>query len=532
MGLFSRIVSSTQSLPSRAVAVLAAGFVVPQTAFGQEVAVIDSVELITYNVFAPDEEGSNFLFALANGVRFSTRNWVVSRELLLREGQPYDSALAAETARNLRRRGLFHTVEIDTVRTADGLLILRVLTQDSWSTQFQFNARSTGGEFTGNIALNEQNFLGTGNQASVGYRDEPDRTAWTFQTSLDRVGGTPLRVNGLYDDLSDGDVGFWNVGVPFRSQSDRSAAVYSGQAGTRRILQYRDGVQVDTLQRRRFQNNVTVAFAPRAGVDGFVRVGFQAQLRRDEVLFMADTGLVVPDTLTGAFGAFVEFQHPRFLELQYYNGFGRTEDIDLSTRVSFTTWVAPSAFGYERSGLGPVISARTGVVFGDNFASFRFRAGALINSQSVDSASVRAVLKLGSKAFDRQSTLLHVEAGILDGQPPGYEFDIGHGIGPRAFRSHSFTGDRTIWGILEHRVVLTDGLFNLLGIGLAGFFDYGGAWYADQDPRFGGDVGLGLRYGFNRSSAANVGRLDLAYRFGDGFTGNRWVVSFGRAFSF
>jgi hypothetical protein len=29
-----------------------------------------------------------------------------------------------------------------------------------------------------------------------------------------------------------------------------------------------------------------------------------------------------------------------------------------------------------------------------------------------------------------------------------------------------------------------------------------------------------------------VARIDLAYRFGEGFTGKRWVVSFGRAFPF
>jgi hypothetical protein len=73
---------------------------------------------------------------------------------------------------------------------------------------------------------------------------------------------------------------------------------------------------------------------------------------------------------------------------------------------------------------------------------------------------------------------------------------------------------------------------SLIGLGVAGFVDYGGAWYADQSPRVGGNVGLGLRMGGTTSTGPNVGRLDVAYRFGEGWSGSRWVVSFGQAYEF
>ena len=89
-----------------------------------------------------------------------------------------------------------------------------------------------------------------------------------------------------------------------------------------------------------------------------------------------------------------------------------------------------------------------------------------------------------------------------------------------------------VWGVLEHRMLLVDEFVGLFGLGVAGFLDYGGAWFSDQPTRFGGDVGVGLRLGTTRSTSNNLGRLDVAYRFGDGFVGNRWVFSFGRAFDF
>ncbi len=65
---------------------------------------------------------------------------------------------------------------------------------------------------------------------------------------------------------------------------------------------------------------------------------------------------------------------------------------------------------------------------------------------------------------------------------------------------------------------------------VAAFFDYGGAWYADQDPRLGGNVGLGLRLGGIRGIGGSLTRLDFGYTFGDGVTENGIVVGIGRAF--
>jgi hypothetical protein len=89
-----------------------------------------------------------------------------------------------------------------------------------------------------------------------------------------------------------------------------------------------------------------------------------------------------------------------------------------------------------------------------------------------------------------------------------------------------------VWGTLEHRAYLIDELFNLFGLGFAAFLDYGGAWYPDERPRKGGNVGVGLRLGATRATGANLGRFDLAYRFGDGVGADRWIFSFGRAFTY
>ena len=115
---------------------------------------------------------------------------------------------------------------------------------------------------------------------------------------------------------------------------------------------------------------------------------------------------------------------------------------------------------------------------------------------------------------------------------PGAEFDLGLGLGPRAFRSHAFTGDRSYFGTAEYRITLVDDLLGQLGLGVAGFVDHGGAWYAGQPRRSGWDAGLGLRLGASRSTDTEALRFDFARRFGNDAQGAGWVVTVGKGFVF
>ena len=494
--------------------------------------VVDSIAIVNQNVFSETEAGTSFLFRLANSIRVSTRTGVVRRELLFKVGEPYDSATAAETERNLRRLGIFRDVTIDTVRV-DGRLTAVVRTADGWSTDLQLNARSTGDEFTWAAGLLERNFLGSATSLGASYRNEPDRTAVAVIFAADRTFGSRIAVQGLYDDLSDGRRGFWSMGLPFRAFTDKRSFNLAGAASKERILQFRDGNPFATFRRRMFRQRGQVAIAPIATSAGYVRVGVVGQIKREEYLPEAAIGSFVPDTVTGALGVFADLRKARFKIVTHYNGFAREVDIDLSTRVSLTTWLAPTAFGYDETGVGGAIAVRTGGSLGRSFGWVQLRANGLFTASSgLDSGRVSVSITGVSQILSKSASVFHLEAGSLRRTAPGTEFDLGHGVGPRAFGVHAFTGTRTVWGSLEHRAFLADEVFGLLGLGVAGFVDYGGAWFANQRARVGGDVGGGIRFGSTRATGPNIGRVDIAYRFGDGVGSSRWIVLFGRGFFF
>ena len=104
-----------------------------------------------------DQELTKWYARVANGLHIMTRESVIRREILFRAGEPYDSALVAETERNLRGLGLFRRVTIDSIRSDSGLIV-RVRARDSWTTQADVSISSGGGEVAYRVNLTEKNF--------------------------------------------------------------------------------------------------------------------------------------------------------------------------------------------------------------------------------------------------------------------------------------------------------------------------------------------------------------------------------------
>jgi hypothetical protein len=492
---------------------------------------IDSIAVVTHDIFDSAQTEGNVLAGLMNALHMRTRPWVVRKELLFKTGDLLDHRRLEETERNLRRLGIFRDAAVDTLRV-DGRLVARVTTYDGWTTSLETALSFTGDVVTWSLGLNERNVLGTGHLIGGNYRKEVDRDAWRLRSQLNRLLGTRLTVAAYYDNLSDGRAAAWNGGLPFLSLSDRFELVLPGQVADYRILRFRDGVPSDTAWRRATIQRAGLTWAPIAGPGGFVRIGLLGGVRHEEYLAIQDTDLAIPDSVFGDVGPVVELFHPRYVEVTHYNGFAREEDVSLGSRLLMGFSLALPALGYPRGGIAPVLEAQTGVGTAAAFARLGVEITGLVTSAGVDSGQVNAALTLASRLIPRHATVIHLRGGVQKNPAPGDEFDLGHGLGPRAFEPHAFTGTRTVWGIAEHRVFLWDDLFGMLGLGVAAFVDYGGAWFADEPARHGGDVGIGIRSGATSATGPNVGRLDLAYRFGDGITGSRWVVSFGTAYQF
>lgn len=497
---------------------------------------IDTVIILTQNVFTPEQAAKNFAFSLMNTIHVTTKHDVIWQELLFRPGEPYDSVKAAESERSLRARELFKSVRIDTMRI-DGKLAVIVDTHDGWSTKPKVKLTvASDGTWTGQFGLSEINLLGTGNLAHAAYVKDTDREGPELIGDFRRLFNTQLGTAGSVTFWDDGTDGFWRFGDPWISNLDTRSIEYDGEAADSRVLQYRIDAPArpDTtfFQRQVFINRLTGAIAPTAETRSYLRLGAKAEVRKEEYFLQQDTGLAIPDTVYGEFGVFGEYSRTNFKQIRYFNGFG-AEDIDVSARLKLTLNLAASGLGYRRTGIGPHVEAAIGARSEHTFLVSTLKASGLFTDAELDSGRVVLDVTFGVQPLPRHSTAIYVTAGAQENPPPGQEFDLGFETPPRSWEAHAFVGTRMVWGTIEHRWYAWEALFDLVSIGLAAFLDYGGAWYPDQDERFGGNVGIGLRMGGALSTAARTGRVDFGCRFGDGSDiGDRCVLTLGAGFVF
>lgn len=492
--------------------------------------IIRAVVIERTEVFDSAEANRFWGFRLVNALHAETKRYVIRRELLFSPGEPYDTARANESARNLRALSIFRDVDIDTVSTDSGVTV-RVRTTDGWTTNVGFGIRTSGTQRVLNTFIQEINLLGTRTIATLGYESDPDRSTVIAGFDTPRLIANRVGVGASYSRLSDGHLAGAALSLPFFSLSSRRGASLNWGVFDGRVLHYQGGTRVveDSAHRSfsivRGDGAIALIASPR----GYLHVGLTGQVRRDD--FGPEGGtLALPRTITVAAGPYVAVRAPHYIQVRNYEAMGRVEDVDLGPTVRADVAVAPSAWGYDRDGVGGKLAASAGVRIPAGFAQLAGSVGGLRSSAGVDSSTVE-----GSVLAMAQPNALHLlvaraAAGRLRNAPFGTEYDIGLGYGVRAFPSHAFTGDRYYLVNGEYRWLAVPRFLGLVGLGVAGFADHGGAWFEGEGRRTGTDAGFGFRIGSIRSAGSIVGRLDFAYRFQNDREPAGWVVSLGRGF--
>jgi len=492
---------------------------------------IQYIEIRNSDIF-DSSEAKGFLPRLMNALHITTHLGVIQREVLQKTGEPFDSAKAAETARNLRRLGIFRKVRVDSATTDTGF-VLKVFAQDGWSTQADYRFRSAGKQTDWQISLTEGNVLGTATKFTTRYRHTPDRSLVNFQFLQPRLLARTVSLGLRYESRSDGKRGQVAVERPFFSLSDKLGVLTLFDIRDERVIQFRDGFTSpsDSLRRKYVFGRVEAAKALTAGSSGYLRLGIVGQVRRDD--YSAWPTRIAGQGVTATFGPFLEWRRANYLVTRGFARQGRDEDVDVSNFARLGLFLAPGFLGYDSSGVGAVAQIRLGTKLAKGFAWFDARANGLYGSGGLDSGSVTLGGTATFSPIHRHILIGHADIGWIKDPLPASEFDLGFSVGPRGFPIHAFTGDRTYFATAEYRYTVGEDLFKALDLGLAGFVDHGGAWYHNESRRTGTNVGLGLRLSPSRAADANTTRLDLAYRFKNDRQRAGWVfvIASGLVFS-
>lgn len=493
---------------------------------------IRAVELRRDPVF-DSTEARFWGFRLLNALHAETKPAVIRRELLFALGEPLDTARLHESERNLRALGIFRDVTIDTVRTDSGLVV-RVRTQDAWTTTVGVGLSTQGSQFVLDVSLRELNLFGRRVISLLEYRNDPDRSAIVAGFDVPRVLYNRVGFGATVVDQSDGRAAAVSVRYPFVSLSSRAGASLGAQHFDGRVLRYAvgDPVPFDSLRRRFEVVRGEAAVALRASPRGFVHLGLSGQVRRED-FGPEEAPALVPRTVTATAGPYLAFRFPRYIRVRDVQYLDRVEDVDLGVSVQADALLAPRAWGYDRSGVGVSLGIAAGHEVPRGFARYTARASALQErGGGTDSSTVEGTATVYVRPGAGQLVAAHASGGMLRRPFPGGEYDIGLGRALRAFPAHSFTGDRYYQLAAEYRYIVLPRVFGLLGVGVAGFVDHAGAWYDGDPRRTGTNLGAGLRVASLREAQAAIWRLDLSRRLATDRQPAGWVVSVGQGWVF
>jgi hypothetical protein len=524
---------------------------------------IRTVSIEILDVFDDPDLGA--LYQTANKLKINTREYVVRRELLLKEGEPFDAFYAYESERLLRELRFLREVYI--VPTIDGDFVdITVRVQDTWTLLPQFGYSSGDGKKKQSVGISDKNLGGFGKRAEILFEENDQRASIETVYEDIRFLGTFHKLLLGYFDRSDGDRTVVSVGRPFRSLIDSASWDISTDTSRSVGRLYRGGTE-----RYIFRQNITDLSSrytisrgdPQRDLDRYA-IGydylkarfFQADsddyenVNLDPDLVSNDPAQLARDRLYT--GPVLTYEHitPEFIKMNYIDRFDLVEDFNLGDRYSLNLQFAPKTFGSTTDAILVSGSKSKGYQFEDN-SFIRLEAG--INTRYEEDSARDLIARVESNYYNVlgpqyvQGTFFgkHTIAArfFLDygrNLDKDREFQVGADNVLRGYEARSFTGDKRYGLNLEDRIHLAEDLFQLVSFGTAFFVDVGGATrntLSDliQNETY-ADVGFGLRFAFLRSSGGSIVRIDIAAPLRDGIDGSnayeiRVLFSGGQLFS-
>jgi hypothetical protein len=510
----------------------AVGFSTTQAASSGAALVVSDIEIRVEDVFEEDgRTPAQWVYRLGNQLHIETKEEVIRRELLFREGGPLDPEALAQTERNLRALPFIREARIETFPSGEegGTRVL-VVVSDGWSTKPQGRLEKVGSEWLWGIGISEENLFGRGKQLAVVHDVNLDREE-TFAFYHDpRLLGSRVALAAFGSKASDGHTASLAAARPFYSLDTLWSFSARVEDFDRLDPLYFEGERVLQLRHLRSAGELAAARAVRRSATAALRLHFGYQLSEDDVALE-----------TRRFGMLqlgVSSVSHAFRKLTHVNRFERTEDVNLGNEAAaFAAVSSPALGGEPGTSYFWSLSERRGIPLNEQgfllgLASWqaRHRDGELQNSIA------RFRLNWVQKISLRRVLLARADFLYGTNLDPEVQLRLGAESGLRGYPVRQFNGRSSLLLAAEGRWFLADDLLRLVSIGVGAFVESGYAW-PELEPialhDLHSDVGVSLLLGANRVSASRPGvRVDLAYALDPVEGRGRWLLSAGSALGF
>src|SRR5262249_13549846 len=159
----------------------------------------------------------------------------------------------------------------------------------------------------------------------------------------DFIFGSKYKFQLNYDALSDGNAGYLNFGLPFRTLQAKFGWNLYSDLYNGRVLLFANGdtTAQDTLRRAYHVFSLNPAVALNSSADHYVRLGLYLQLQSSAYQPYSAPPSQISDSISGAFGPFLTASYPLYEHVRYYLAGGRQEDLQLGYTFTAGAYFAP-----------------------------------------------------------------------------------------------------------------------------------------------------------------------------------------------
>ncbi len=494
--------------------------------------IIDSIILEPRNIYNTREPRyDRWLFRIANGLHYVTRQKVIRRELLFQVGDSFSTDLSEEMARNLRTRYALNDAWVAPEVLPNGHLLLRVVTVDKWSLVGGIRVLREGNRSKYQFGFEERNLLGYHQFLSFDYVVQEKENNYVVAKFADRrLWGFPLTLDLEYSDNPLSIATSSQLSHPFYNLSQRWSYFLGHSRTGGRSDFYHDTVRVASAQRS--GDMVAFGAAYRWGpyrtkfaLGGEYRYMYTNTYNR-LIFSPADSGKVVfpDDSLYHRLRVVAQYSNYEFAKVYRLTGMKYTEDLTLgfSTQMDFARAFAPHFhdFVFDEIGLSLNYSNRWG--------------GSILMAEYARSITIRenSVLRRGNRVGLRyyNTTLTFMTVAMRSLYQSETRADRGNTLvlggidGIRGYDTYYRTGDRVHVVNLELRFFPKIEILSVI-LGGAVFTDFGRTWKEGEAlsfKKYHQAIGAGLRVSLEKLSKGELVRVDVSYG-----QNNIWQLSIG-----
>jgi hypothetical protein len=484
---------------------------------------IEAVDVVPLDVIEPRDPAPRAL----NALHVTTRPYVILREMLVREGEPYRAVLLDESARNLRTLPQLSLVLCVAARGHDARHVrVVVITKDVWSLLVDFDiAFGNGGLLSLDLEPKEKNLFGTQDAVLARLTMTPLTYSLGAGYIVPRLEGRRLALQADANVVANRDTGdvegsFGTVTLArplYSAQTQWSA--FTGVAWDDRIFRRYVNGSVATYagvpyayRARRIAEEAAVTRSFGWGEKNDFTLG--AEIARDEYRAgdaVSEAALASQIPVGEArVGPFVQWRaysasYTRVVDVETL---GLQEDYALGHDVVVRAYPVLAALGSTRTFGGLYAAAQQSFALGDGFARVGVESTTEGDASSLTDASVEGSLRIVTPRFGIGRFVFDVDGLDRYRNHLNLRSFLGGDTRLRGFPTSFFVGQDVVAMNFEYRTLP----WKLTTIHIAGdaFYDVGDAFDSPSLLRPQHAVGFGARLLFPQIDRI-VFRIDVGF---------------------